>query len=283
MGEDKVTIDSIRIELDSDSTNAAKGIDALAGSLERLKKSGSFKTTITNLNNLSTALKNLPNVHSASNSLRTLANSIEKLKGVGSVASLSNSLAKLPAALKSVSNIDLDRVAPQLQKVADTVAPLSNIKAGGLNTMVNSLKKLGDVTESLDDDTIERFAKKIELLNSKLAPLSEKMTSIKAGFSAINTEARKAGDSVEDFSGGINAGALNLTSFIEITKTAIGQFQNLVQAYMQIVGKAIEWDGIEARFGKAFGTQAQEMYEWIQRLNEEMGINVQQFRQYSSL
>ena len=85
MGE--VTIDSIQIEIESNSTNATKGLDALAGSLEKLKKNGSFKAVSTNLNNLSTALRNLPNVHSAANSLRTLANSIEKLKGVGSVAS----------------------------------------------------------------------------------------------------------------------------------------------------------------------------------------------------
>ena len=128
MGE--VTIDSIQIEIESNSTNASKGLDALAGSLEKLKKNGSFKTVSTNLNNLSAALKNLPNVHSASNALRTLANSIEKLKGVGSVASLTNSLSKLPAALKSVSGINLDRVAPQIQKVADTVAhPLSKVQS----------------------------------------------------------------------------------------------------------------------------------------------------------
>ena len=70
MGE--VTIDSIQIEIESNSTNASKGLDALAGSLEKLKKNGSFKTVSTNLNNLSAALKNLPNVHSASNALRTL-------------------------------------------------------------------------------------------------------------------------------------------------------------------------------------------------------------------
>ena len=59
MGE--VTIDSIQIEIESNSTNASRGLDALAGSLEKLKKNGSFKTVSTNLNNLSTALKNLPN------------------------------------------------------------------------------------------------------------------------------------------------------------------------------------------------------------------------------
>lgn len=81
MGE--VTIDSIQIEIESNFTSASKGLDALAGSLEKLKKNGSFKTVSTNLNNLS-------------------------------------------AALQSVSSINLDKVAPQIEKVADVVAPLSD-------------------------------------------------------------------------------------------------------------------------------------------------------------
>ena len=281
MGE--VTIDSIQIEIESSSTNAAKGIDALAGSLEKLKKHGSFKTAINNLNNLSGALRNLPNVHSASNALRTLANSVEKLKGVGSISSLSNSLAKLPVALKAVGNINLDKVAPQLEKVADTVAPLSKIKAGGLSTMVNSLKKLGEVTNSLDETVIGEFAAKIAVLNEKLAPLSAKMTSIKEGFNAINSGARKAGKGVEEFSGDIDASALNMSSFIEIAQAVIDVFQGLVTKFVEITDQAIQWDGISARFGRGFAGSASETYAWIQRLNEEMGINIQEFMKYSSV
>ncbi len=81
MGE--VTIDSIQIEIESNSTSASKGLDALAETLKKLKKNGSFKTVSTNLNNLS-------------------------------------------AALKSVSSINLDKVEPQIEKVADVVAPLSD-------------------------------------------------------------------------------------------------------------------------------------------------------------
>ena len=74
MGE--VTIDSIQIDIESNSTNASKGLDALAGSLEKLKKNGSFKTVSTNLNNLSTALKNLPNVHTVANATALFINSL---------------------------------------------------------------------------------------------------------------------------------------------------------------------------------------------------------------
>ena len=281
MGE--ITIDSIQIEIESNSTNASKGLDALAGSLEKLKKNGSFKTVSNNLNNLSVALRNLPNVHSAANALRTLANSIERLKGVGSLSSLTSSLNKLPAALKSVSGINLDKVAPQIQKVADTVAPLSNIKAGGLSTMVNSMKKLGDVTASLDDDTIAKFAEKVQLLNAKLAPLSEKMANIKGGFQAINTSARKARDSVDDFGDGINASALNMASFIEIARTVISAVTTLVQKLSEFVHQAAQWDGVKYQFGNAFGEQADLYYEKITKITEALNINKQAFMENSAM
>ena len=251
--------------------------------MEKLKKNGSFKTVSTNLNNLSGALKNLPNVHNAANALRTLANSVEKLKEVGTVSTLTNSLNKLPAALKSVSNINLDKIAPQIQKVADTVAPLSSIKAGGLSTMVNSMKKLGEVTESLDDDTIARFAEKVELLNAKLAPLSAKMSTIKTGFNAINTSARKASESVEDFGDGINASALNMTSFIEIARTVVDALSTIIQKLSEFIHQAAQWDGVKYQFGNAFGEQADMYYEKISKITEALNINKQAFMENSAM
>lgn len=278
-----VTIDNLQIEIQSSSTNAARGIDALATSLEKLKKNGAFKTVSTNLNNLSNALKNLTNVYQASNSLRTLANSIEKLKSVGTVSSLSNSLGKLPSALKSLSGINLEKTKTQLEGIADAVSPLSSIKTGGFSSMVNSMKNLGKVTESLDDETIAKFAEKVDLLNQKLGPLSEKMTTIKAGFGAINSGARKAASGVKQLGDDVDASALNMTSFIEIIRTAVDVIQGLVQWFTEVTAQAVEWDGIAARFGRGFAGQASETYAWLQRLNEEMGINIQEFMKYSSV
>lgn len=283
-----VTIDSIQIEVQSSSTNAAKGIDSLAKSLEGLKKNGSFKTVSNNLNNLSAALKDLPNVHQASNALRTLANSIEKLKGVGSVSGLANSLKKLPQALKDMGDIETDGLKTKLTDIANAISPLSSIKAGGLGTMVNAMKNLeklnfADITQNLKGEAVKEFIEKVRELNEELGPLSEKMTSIKAGFSAINSRARSASSGIEDFSESVDASALNLSSFIEIARTVVDAIRSIVEGFVKITEQAIEWDGIAERFGRSFGSQAQETYAWIQRLNDEMGLNVQQFMQYSSL
>ena len=277
------TIDSLQIEIQSSSSNAAKGIDALAKSLEGLKKNGSFKTVSTNLNNLSEALNKLPNVHSASNALRTLANSIEKLKGVGTVSGLSNSLAKLPAALKSLGNIDIEKVAPQIRNVAYAVLPLSAIKSGGLNTMVNAMKNLEKVADSLDDETIGRFAEKVELLNEKLGPLSAKMANIKSGFNAINSSARSATRSVDDFGDGINTTSLNMSSFLDVARTFIDTIKGVVKWFVELVHGATQWDGIKYQFGNAFGEQADEYYQKITKITEALNINKQAFMENSAM
>lgn len=277
------TIDSLQIEIQSSSTNAAKGIDALAKSLEGLKKNGSFKTVSTNLNNLSAALNKLPNVHSASNALRTLANSIEKLKSVGTVSGLSNSLTKLPTALKSLGNINLDRVKPQIQGVVDAVEPLSRIKTSGFSSMVNAMKNLGKVADSLDEGTIGRFAEKVKILDEKLGPLSTKMANIKSGFNAINSSARSATRSVSDFGEGVNTTTLNMASMITVAQGVIAALQPLIRIVTESVHQASQWDGIKYQFGNAFGEQADEYYQKITKITEALDINKQSFMENSAM
>ena len=278
-----VTIDNLQIEIQSSSTNAAKGIDALAKSLEGLKKNGSFKAVSTNLNNLSTALEKLPNVHSASNALRTLANSIEKLKSVGTVASLANSLKKLPQALKSLESINLSNARTQIQDVADAVYPLTQVRNSGFSSMVNSMAKLKSVTDSLNSDTINKFAEKIKKLNEVVEPFAAKMGTIKTALGGMNTQLRQTKVSTAQVSDEVNISAFNFSNLANVITTVATALQSVIQGFTNIVHSAAEWDGISARFGRGFGTQAQETYEWIQRLNEEMGINIQQAMQHSSI
>lgn len=277
------TIDSLQIEIQSSSTNAAKSIDDLALALGNLKKNGSFSTAIKNLNNLRNSLRMFNNIPSNYSKLMSLTNALRSLKEVGPVGSVGNSVGKLAASLKELDNVNVDRVGPQIKKIVEAVSPLSAVKAGGLGTMVNALKNIGKVTDSLDDDKITAFAERVEALTRKLEPLSAKMTTIQAGLRGINSSARSAGNGAKQMGEDIDSATLNMSSMIHVIQTAAQAIQHLVERFSQFMGQAIEWDGIAARFGRGFGDQAQETYDWIQRLNEEMHINVQQFMQYSSV
>lgn len=278
------TIDKLSIEITSNSTGAAQGIDALAASLGKLKTNGSVGVAVKNLNNLSDALRKLTPVTSNANKLSALAKSVNDLSKAGSFARVVNQLNKLPGALSGLSKLNIDNdLGAKLERLAQATTPLSNIKTGGLGTMVNALSKISSVTKSLDDDTIGRFADRVKKLNDSLGPLSTKMTTVQQGLRAINSSAKSAGNGVKQLGTKVDATTLNMASLVTVLQGVKAALMPLVRLLSNTISQAIEWDGVAARFGRGFGDQAGEVYSWIQRLNQEMGINVQQFMQYSSV
>ena len=283
------TIDSIQIEIQSNSNQAAQGIDALAKAMGELKKNGTITTAVKNLKELSSTLRNFTSVASNANKISGVANALRSLKEIGSLTGTSNGVTKMAESLGRLSSVNvtaLEKVANSssvFERVAASLGKLSGIKAGGLSTMVNALAKIGDVTDRLDDNTINAFADRVEKLNAKLTPLSTKMTTIQSGLRGLNSSAKSASSGVKQLGNDVNATTLNLTSLITIAKSAYSALQPVVRLLHNTIKQAIEWDGVAARFGRGFGSQAQDTYEWIQLLNKEMGINVQQFMQYSSV
>ena len=280
------TIDSLQIEIQSNSTNAADGIKQLAKSLGELKQNGTISVAVKNLGALSKALKDMTSVSSNANKISALAKAMGELKTVGSVGAGIKKLSESLQSLKGVDYATLDKAAaaaPLFEKLASSLSALSNVKSGGFGTMVNSLAKIGNVTKKLDDATIDRFADRVAKLSEKLTPLSDKMTTIQAGLRGVNSQAKAAGTGVKELGDKINATTLNLSSMINVIKAAYSALQPVIRLLENTISQAIEWDGIAARFGRGFGSSAEETYEWIQSLNKEMGINVQQFMQYSSV
>lgn len=279
-------IDSLTIEIQSNSSGAAQGIDALAASLGKLKANGSIGVAVKNLNNLTVALKGMTTVTSNANKLSALADAMAKLKAVGSVGSGIKKLAESLSSLKSVDYASLSRVADSgalFEKIAGSLGSLSSVKTGGFATVVNSLAKIGQVTDSLDDGTIDRFAARVKKLTEVLTPLSSKMTTVQAGLRGIKSEANSAGDGMTKFSGKVNTTTLNLSSLINVANGVISALRPIVRLLHTTIGSAMEWDGIEYQFGNAFGEQADEYYAKITKITDAMGLNKQTFMENSAM
>lgn len=280
---EQTTIDTLQIEIQTSSTTAASGIKDLATALGELKKNGKVTTAINNLGTLSEKLRGFADASNVSRSIGKVTGALKTLKDVGSVTNIASGVKKLGEALDVMNSANIDGVAPKIERIATALQPLSAVKAGGIGTMVNGLMKLGKVTESLDEATIDAFADKIKRLTAVLEPLSTKMTTIQNGLRGVNSKARSAGSSVKKMGEDVNTTTLNFSTFVHSIQTVVQWLSQAIQKFAEFMSQAIEWDGIAARFGRGFGDQAGETYEWIQRLNEEMGINVQQFMQYSSI
>lgn len=280
------TIDSLSIEIRSNSTGAAQGIDALASSLGKLKANGTISVAVKNLNNLTVALKNMTSASSNASKISSLADAMAKLKSVGSTGSGVKKMAESLRSLGSVDHASLARVADSsalFDRIGSSLGKLSAVKTGGFSSMVNSLAKIGDVTDRLDDGTIGRFTDRIKALTKAMEPLSTKMTTVQAGLRGVNSSAKNASTGVTKLGKDVNVTTLNIASLVTAVQGAIAVLMPVVRLLSYTVSEAMEWDGVMARFGRGFGSQAEETYAWIQRLNEEMGINIQQFMQYSSI
>jgi hypothetical protein len=277
-----VTIDSLQLEIQSNSTNAASGIDGLAKALKNLKKNSDISDAVKNLNDLRKSLHAFVNMPSNASKIDSLANSMKRLKKVGNI-DLGNSLTSIKRSMESLGAINVENVAPQIERIAGALAPLNNVKGGGFNSTVNGLKKLDDVVDSLDGGSIDRFVEKIKELDEKLAPVSKKLVAIGHAFKGVNTSAISAGKGVGTFRTSINATALNLTNFISVAQSAIAAIQPIIQFFAKPIKDALEWDGIEYQFGNAFGEQADIYYQKITEITDALGINKQSFMEISAM
>lgn len=273
-------IDSLQIEIQSNSTNAASGIEGLAKALKKLSKNGDVSTAVNNLNDLRKALHAFSNVPSSASKISALASALKTLKKIGSV---DVGLDSVKRSMESLKTLDVGGVAPRITQIAEALTPLNNVKGSGFNAMMSGLKKLDDVVDSLDSAKIDRFVAKMKELDDKLGPVSTKMVAVGNAFKAVNSAASTTSGGMSVFSGKVNTTTLNLASMITVVQGVYAALQPVINLLRRTISDAIEWDGIAARFGRGFGDSAEETYQWIQRLNKEMGINVQQFMQYSSV
>ena len=149
-----------------------------------------------------------------------------------------------------------------------------------INALARSLKKLGensDLTKVVDN--LSRLNGVLEKLNgtkSNLSGLSSQLTQTSGGMRNVSSSSKEMGKS-------LNTGSLNIMSMIENFQSLMFVLNSVVDVFSEVIGQAMSWDGIQYRFGRAFGEDAEEMYQYILKVNEVLGLNVQEFMQYSSV
>ena len=237
------TIDSLDIQITTSAGQSAANIDRLANALERLRANSKLTSVTNNLNKLKTALDGLQSTSGA------------------------------------VSNLE------KLSQAMQGIPKLSN-----LSSAINALKKIPEITNSLDVITLEKFRKQMEKLADALAPLATKINEVAKGFSKLPSKVSSAvtatnrmASASQNAKAGFDMSSMGLFAMIQNYESLIGVVNQVIQAVSNMLSQAIEWDGIQFRFGRAFGEDAEETYAWIQKINEALGINIQEFMQYSSL
>ena len=140
-----VDIDSLQIEIEATSSDAASKIDQLAAALTNLKsaaKGGAGLTTTTK-------------------QLQALSNAAKLINGTNLN---SQKIQQFASAMNSLANIQ---------------------KASGLNSTINALKKLPEISSAIEGMDLGKFATQMQAVASAMAPLATQMQMVANGFAAF--------------------------------------------------------------------------------------------------
>lgn len=295
------TIDQLDIQIRSSAGTAADSIEELAIALGDLRSNGKISTAVKNLTALGTSLNGLNKVGTTIQNIDRLAKSLPKLSNIGDMSGLSkaiNSLKKIPDVAKGLNGISFTKFSEQMLGLSSGMSAVSNLASpAGLTKAIKELKKIPDVVKSLDTDVLDRFESAMKRLATALAPLAVQINQVASGFARLPSQVSKtvtatnrmskatraAAESQEKLNTGLNTSSINLASFINNARTAYQSMMSLVQAMGRFLDEAIQWDGVQARFGRAFGEYADESLAKIDEISDKLKINKQQFMQYSSL
>lgn len=127
-----VDIDSLQIEIEATSSDAAAKIDALATALTNLKTAAKGGAGLTTVSKQMQALANAAKlINSSSLNTAKLKEMTSALNGLSSIqkssglSSTINALKKLPQISESLEKADLGKFAVQMNQVADAMRPLA--------------------------------------------------------------------------------------------------------------------------------------------------------------
>lgn len=237
------TIEQLELEVQSNSTSAVGGIDALSESLRRLK-----------------------------------AATAPVSKGGVGLGALSNSLKKFSQSVSGLTGLTLAR--EQVQGLVDALKPLESVQKSGFGSLANGLDKLvklapqiDTVTESLRKTDLDSFAEQCNRVATAITPLATQMEKVAAGFSAFPARIQrllKSNTSLAASNTVLGKSYVNLAAKISLAYMGMRRIAGVIASWITDSNSYIESMNL---FNVSMGQFAKEAQNYAEQVGEIMGIN----------
>lgn len=272
------TIEQLELEVQSSSTSAVAGIDALSASLSKLKnavRGGVGLTSVANqVRNLDTALKSMDS--SGADKIDKLASSLEKLKGLGSLkisSSIGNQLQNIGSAAASLTGVDFSA----MEKLGTALQPLNNLNASGLKSTINALNKLPKLADTLDNMDMTKFTSQIQQLYTALAPLTNQLNAVTAAFNRLPTNIQRAITVTNRISQENNKAANSYMNLYAKIKMAMGVVRTGARVIASWITQSNQYIEDLNLFTASMGKYAEEAQNYAEAVSEALGIDPGEF------
>ena len=237
------TIEQLELEVQSNSTSAVGGIDALSESLRRLK-----------------------------------AATAPVSKGGVGLGALSNSLKKFSQSVSGLTGLTLAK--EQVQGLVDALKPLESVQKSGFNSLASGLDKLvkiapqiDTVTESLRKTDLDSFADQCNRVATAITPLATQMEKVAAGFSAFPAKIQrllKGNTNLAASNTVLGKSYVNLAAKISLAYMGMRRIAGVIASWITDSNSYIENLNL---FNVSMGQYAEEARQYAEAVEEIMGIN----------
>lgn len=270
----ELTIEQLELEVQSSSTSAVSGIDALSASLSKLKsatKGGVGLTSVaSSVRKLDTALKSLDS--STTTKINSLSNSLQRLKNLGTVKispTIANQLVNIGYAAEVISDVDFSGISD----IGEALKPLSTFKASGFTSAVSALKSLPKLSETLGSMDISKFTNQIQQLSTALSPLATQLNTISTAYSRLPSNINKAVVATDELTKAntkASSSYINLWAKCRLAVTAVKSVANVIASWINSSNTYIEDLNL---FTVSMGQYAEEAQNYANAASGALGIN----------
>lgn len=261
-------IESLELQITSDSTRAANGIEKLSQSLSKLKS----------------ATQSVVGLKSLSSDLKKIAESLSPLSNMpkSNLGSYVNSLKKLPEVLKELDAVDMGKLATKMQEVADAMEPLADEMQKVANGFDAFPKKIQDLIK--ENDNLGKSNKKTSV------SFMDIWAGMKTTYRTISNLITKMMS--------LTDGSMEYVETINLVNVSMGEYADEAKRYADEVELAMGIDPKEWLTGHSvlmslvsgFGVASDRAYTMSKNLNqltydlwslkgEAMGFNIEESMQ----
>ena len=263
-----LTVDSLEIQIQSDSTSAVSGIDALSASLSKLKAAVSgglgLSTVANQISKLNAATTGAD--QTAAN-LDKLATSLQKLSTLGQVkisSSIANQITNIGAAVSSIGQDTITKIT----SLGTALGTIPKVSFGSFNA-----KNLQNLASALNSIDVSSIAQKFRDLNSAVSPLASNLSTATSALNQLSPALQKTAantDSVTSANGRASDSYMNLYAKVKLAMGAVQRVGNVVAGWINKSNEYIEDVNL---FTASMGQYAQEAQEYAERVGDLMGID----------
>lgn len=266
------TIDSLALDITSNSQGAVNGLDSLIttlGSLKEATKGGlGLRAVATQVSSVGEASKTING--SAVNNLTGLFNAIKLLGGVKVSSTIGKQITSISSSLNS---FNIGDGAAKMRDLVSALSPLSELPKNNLGSTVTQLKRLPTVLTELSKIDMRQFYNTISQVTRILKPLATEMEKVSNGFSAFPTKIQKLVAGNQKLENSNNMASMSFANLYAKIKLGITSVIRLGRVISKAINTSNDYIEDFNLFTVAMGEFADAAKKYADKVSDLMGID----------